>query len=107
MRHATDLPGRGHVFMLMGDKYTWIRGSRRLHPPEEPGNWYSFPGMIPNPGECITLEAAWGPRLHELRVNGVVLYTLAAHRRRRLGDHRGLVARLCAFESVQYLPGHA
>jgi hypothetical protein len=93
--------------MLMGDKYTWIRGSRVFHPPEEPGNWYSFPGMIPNPGECVTLEVEWGPGIHELRVNGVTVYTLpptaaGGYITLDVWSHDS-----GAFESVQYLPGTA
>ncbi len=107
VRYASDQPGKGHLFMLMGDKYTWIRGSRIFHPPEEPGNWYSFPGMIPNPGECVTLEVEWGPRLHELRVNGVTLYTLpptaaGGYITLDVWSHDS-----GAFESVQYLKGMA
>jgi|GEM_PF-4358825 len=66
----------GPLFMLMDDKYTWIRGYRLEFPPDEPGNWYSFPGPIPAPGEPIDMEIDWGPDRIRLSANGILLYEL-------------------------------
>lgn len=76
IRYACDQPGGGPLFMLMGDKYTWLRGHKDAFPPDQPGNWFSFPGPIPKPGEEIVLEVEWGPARHQLRANGRVLYEL-------------------------------
>jgi serine/threonine protein kinase len=76
IRYACDQPGGGPLFMLMGDKYTWLRGHKDAYPPDQPGNWFSFPGPIPKPGEQVVLEVEWGPSRHQLRANGQVLYEL-------------------------------
>lgn len=76
IRYACDQPGGGPLFMLMGDKYTWLRGHKDAYPPDQPGNWFSFPGPIPKPGEQVVLEVEWGPHRHQLRANGQVLYDL-------------------------------
>ncbi len=66
----------GPLFMLMGDKYTWIRGYRERYPPDEPGNWLSFPGPIPQAGERVTMEVEYGPQRVVLKADGVVLQEL-------------------------------
>jgi serine/threonine protein kinase len=76
IRYACDQAGGGPLFMLMGDKYTWLKGHRDAYPPDQPGNWFSFPGPIPKPGEEVVLEVEWGPDRHQLRANGQVLYEL-------------------------------
>jgi hypothetical protein len=76
IRYACDQPGGGPLFMLMGNKYTWLRGHQDAFPPDQPGNWFSFPGPIPKPGEEVVLEVEWGQTRHQLRANGRVLYDL-------------------------------
>ncbi|MCC6950888.1 MAG: protein kinase [Phycisphaerales bacterium] len=76
IRYACDQPGGGPLFMLMGDKYTWLRGHKDAYPPDQPGNWFSFPGPIPKPGEEVVLEVELGPTRHQLRANGQLLYVL-------------------------------
>lgn len=76
VRYACDQPGGGPLFMVMGDKFTWLRGNKELFDPQEPGNWFSFPGPVPRAGEDVTLEVEWGPGKHQLRANGRVLYDL-------------------------------
>lgn len=67
---------RGPLFMMMGKKYTWIRGYRKNYPPDEVGNWRSFPGPIPHAGESVELEIEYNPDQVLLSVNGVVLQEL-------------------------------
>lgn len=67
---------RGPLFMFMGDKYTWIRGYRETSPPDEAGNWLSFPGPILQAGEAAELEVRYGPDGVVLSVNGEVLQQL-------------------------------
>jgi hypothetical protein len=76
IRYAGDQPGGGPLFMVMGDKYTWLKGQRATYPPDQPGNWFSFPGPIPAAGEKVVLEVEWGPTRHQLRANGQILYNL-------------------------------
>lgn len=63
----------GPLFMLMGDKYTWMRGDKSLFPSSDSGNWLSFPGPIPKPGEAVVMEVEYGPAKVILRVNGTTL----------------------------------
>ena len=76
VRYACEQTGGGPLFMLMGDKYTWLRGHQDAFPPDQPGNWFSFPGPIPSPGHEVVVEVEWGPTRHQLRANGRVLYDL-------------------------------
>lgn len=76
IRYACNQPGGGPLFMVMGDKYTWLKGHKDAYPPDQPGNWFSFPGPIPKAGEDVVLEVEWGPTRHQLRANGQVLYDL-------------------------------
>ncbi len=76
VRYACDQVGGGPLFMVMGDKYTWVKGYQKAYPPDQPGNWFSFPGPIPAPGQDVVLEVEWGPKRHQLRANGQVLYDL-------------------------------
>lgn len=66
----------GPLFMFMGDKYTWIRGYRAENPPEEPGNWRSFPGPILEAGQAAEFEIQCGPNRVVLIVAGNVLQEL-------------------------------
>lgn len=66
----------GSLFMVMGDKYTWIRGYREDFPPDQPDNWRSFPGPIPRAGESVELEVEYGPDRVLLSVDGTVLQEL-------------------------------
>jgi serine/threonine protein kinase len=67
---------RGPLFMFMGDKYTWVRGYREDYPPDQPGNWLSFPGPVLKTGERAELEVEYSPQRVVLKVNGVVLQEL-------------------------------
>ena len=66
----------GPLFMLMGDKYTWIRGYREDFPPDQAGNWLSFPGPALKAGERAEFEVEYGPQRVVLKVNGIALQEL-------------------------------
>jgi len=66
----------GPLFMLMGDKYTWLRGYRGDYPPNEAGNWLSFPGPIPSAGEPVELQVEYNAEHVVLSANGTQLYAL-------------------------------
>lgn len=67
---------RGPLFMFMGKNYTWIRGYRDEYPPNEPGNWLTFPGPDLSPDEPAEFEVEYGPTNAIVRVNGVELQQL-------------------------------
>jgi serine/threonine protein kinase len=64
---------RGSLFVLMGDKYTWISGDKNPKIYEQPGSWRSFPGPIPPSGEPVLMEVDWGPDRCRLFINGEFL----------------------------------
>jgi hypothetical protein len=74
--YAHDEQSRGPLLMYTGDKFTWIRGYREDYPPDQPGNWLSFPGPTLAPDERVEFEVEYGPLRAIARVNGVELQEL-------------------------------
>jgi len=105
IRYAEAQRGGGHLFMCMGEKYTWLRGSRAFHPPDQPGNWFSFPGPIPQPGQEMTLEVQWGPWGHRLLADCRVLHELQPTEARGTVSLHVWSDDAGAFSGIEYRPG--
>lgn len=84
---ASAIP-RGSLFMVMSDKYNWIRSGKAADEPVEAGRWLSFPGPGLGSGEPVTMEVDWGPDRTRLYANGVLLQEVPGTTRAgRLGLH--------------------